>query len=223
MSIKNILVIIALILFILPLANAQNYIGFNGGYCTGSFMNFSKHKDYEADYNFKNGYTFSSFYEKKQDSTYNLIIELQYKKQNAEFRVKKNEKYGTFDEIDYSFQHLNLNLIYSFRLIENKTFKLYYTFGMTFSYNINTIAKGYGWDGYTRSDWKKNEQNSKDLSKFNCGVDSGINLIIPVNDKIDFLFQNRYNMFISNIMNEKRFRFTSLFTGLLNIGFRYNL
>ncbi len=241
MSVKSIHIIIiaAIAVFNFSASNAQKFIGISGGYCKGTFTDFAKKQEYDANYNIKNGIAFSSFYETKMDSLSNLRIELQYRFQNADMEIKSNAGHASFyKNLDYSFQLLNLNLIYSFRLIEKKAFKMYFLFGPTFSYNINTIAKGNGWEFYyqmqvdtngnpvsilTTRKWEKDESNSKDLSKFNIGVDIGLDFMIPINDRMDFILQNKYNLFLTNITTFDDLRHTSLLTGYLNLGLRYNL
>jgi hypothetical protein len=240
MSVKNfyIFIIASIATLNLTIANAQHYIGFTGGYSIGTFTNFTKKQEYDANYHLKNGATISSFYETKIDSICSLKIELQYKWQNVDMEINNNVGHASFyKKIDYSLHLLNLNLICSFRLVEKKSFKLRFLLGTTFSYNLNTHAKGNGWEYYSQTqidtngnlvqilttrEWKKNERNSKDLSVFNVGLDCGLDFIFPINDKMDFLIQNRYNILLINIAKQKNLRYTSLFSGYLNIGFRYN-
>jgi hypothetical protein len=224
-------------MFNFTIANAQHYIGFTGGYSIGTFTNFTKKQEYNANYHVKSGVSISSFYETKIDSLCNLKIELQYKWQNADMDIDYSAGHSSFaKKTDYSFHLFNLNLICSFRLVEKKSFKLRFLLGPTFSYNINTTAKGNGWEYYVQSQidtngnpvqilttrkWEKNERNSKDLSPFNVGFDCGLDFIFPINDQMDFIIQNRYNIFLTNIAKQKNLRYTSLFSGYLNIGFRY--
>jgi len=237
MRIKSIYLIIVAFTA-LNISNAQHYIGITGGYSIGTFTNFVKKPDYNANYHFKSGVTLSSFYETKIDSICNLKIELQYRWQNADLEIKNNAGHASFyKKVDYSFHLINLNLICSFRLVEKKSFKLYFLLGPTFAINVNTTAIGNGWEYYTQTqidtngnpiqimttrEWEKHERNSKDLSAFNVGVDLGLEFIIPINSRMDFLIQNRYNIFITNFTKQKELRYTSLFLGNLNIGIRYN-
>ena len=241
MSVKDIRIILSSISVIvnLTVSNAQQFIGISGGYNKETFLDFANKQDYDAKYHLKSGVAFSSFYETKMDSTSNLRIELQYKFQNADMEINNNAGHASFyKNLNYSFQLLNLNLIYSFRIFEKKSFKMYFLLGPTFSYNINTIAKGNGWEFYyqtqidtngnpvqilTRRNWKKNESNSKDLSRFNIGFDIGFDFMIPINNRMDFILQNKYNVFLTNITTLDNLRYTSLFTGHLNVGLRYNL
>jgi len=237
MAIRNTIIIVLITIFTPSVSNAQHYIGFTGGYSMGTFTNFVKKQGYDANYHLKSGVSFTSFYETKIDTLYNLKIELQYRWQNADLKINNNAGHSSFyKKVDYSFHLLNLNLICSFRLVEKKSFKLYFLLGPTFALNVNTTAKGNGWEYYSKTqidtngnpvpilttrEWEKNECNSKDLSKFNVGIDLGLDFIIPLNRSLDFLIQNRYNIFITNFTKQKNLRYTSLFLGNLNIGVRY--
>lgn len=148
MFVKNIHTLITFVasLIILSDSNAQQFIGISGGYSKGKFLDFTKKQNYEAKYQLKNGVAISSFYETKVDSVSNFRIELQYKLQSANMEIKNNAGNASFyKKLNYSFQLLNLNLLYSFRLIKMKSLKMYFLLGPTFSYNIHTIAKGNGW------------------------------------------------------------------------------
>jgi hypothetical protein len=241
MLVKNIHIILTAIAAIvnLSLSNAQQFIGFSGGYSKGTFLNFANKQDYDAKYHLKNGVVISSFYETKMDSTPNLRIELQYKFQNTDMEIKDNSgNYSFYKNINYSFQLLNLNLIYSLQLFENNSLKMLLPVGVTMAYTVNTKAKGNGWDFIyktqvdtngnpvqilTTQNWEKNESKSKDVSQFNFGLDIGLDLMIPLNNKLDFMIQNKYNIFLTNITTLKNLRYTSLLTGYLNFGLRYDL
>jgi len=241
MSIKYIHVFIITLIVIanLTISNAQQFVGITTGYSKGTFIDFAKKRDYDANYRLKNGTTFSSFYERKKDSISNFRVELQFKLQRADMEIKNNVGHASFyKNLDYTIKLLNLNFIYSLRLIEKKSLKVYFLIGPTVSYNLNTLANGNGWEFYyqtqidtngnpvqilTTRNWKKNEKNSKDLSQLNLGFDIGIDFAIPITDNLDLLIQNRYNIFLTNITTLKDLRHTSLLTGYLNFGLRYNL
>jgi hypothetical protein len=236
---KNICVIIIFFTGMLPfsVSNAQHAVGLSGGYATGTFINFTKKQNYDATYHWKNGGVFSVFYQFQIDSTSIFGVEMQYKFQKADIEINNNAGNSSFyKNMDYSFQMLNFNLNYSFRLIEKKSLKMYLLFGMIFSYNTKTAAQGNGWEFYmqrqtdtngnpvnllTTRHWEKEEHYSKDLSLFNMGIETGLDFLIPVNNSLDFILQNRYNIFATNI-STANIRYTSLFTGYLNIGLRYN-
>lgn len=240
MSVKNIRIILSVISAIvnLSISNAQQFIGILGGCEKGTFWAFANKRDYDAKYHLKNGAAFSSFYETKMDSTINLKIELQYQFQSGDMEINNHASHisSFYKNLNYSFHLLNLNLDYSLPLFENRSWKMYFLLGPTFSYNINTTAKGNGWNFYYQTqidtngnpvhilmtqNWEKNESNSKDLSKFNFGFDIGFNFVMPINNKLDFLLQNKYNIFFTSITRAPGQ--TSLLTGRLDVGLRYNL
>ena len=235
MPIRNIIIIVLITIFSHSAIKAQHYIGLTGGYSMGTFTNFVKKQEYDANYRLKNGVSLSSFYETKIDSICNLKIELQYRWQNADMDIDYHFGHSSFyKNIDYSFHLLNLNLICSFQLVKKKSFNLFFLLGPTFAYNVNIAAKGNGWEYYSQTQidtngnskyilttrqWEKNERNSKDLSTFNVGIDLGLEFIIPINNRLDFLIHNRYNIYFTSFTKQI---YTSLFLGNLNIGVRYN-
>lgn len=226
-------------IFNLSVSNAQRYIGINGGFSKGTFMNFSKKENYDASYQWKDGIMLSSFYETKIDSNSNLKIELQYRRQNVNMEITNTAGNASFyRNLKYSSQLLGLNLTYSFRFIEKKRFTVYFVFGPTFSYNLNTASKGNGWEFHYKNQidtngnhigilstnhWEKKENHSKDISTFNFGLDTGFDLVVPINSRIDFMLGNRYNVFLSNVTTLNKLRYTSLLTGYLCIGIRHSL
>jgi hypothetical protein len=242
--IMNTYVIVIIVLFHLinysSISYAQQHsIGLTGGYNAGTFFNFSKKPGYDANYQLKSGFSVASFYETKMDSISYLRVELQYRFQNAGMEIYRNAGHASFyKNLDYSLHLLNLNLLYLFRIVDRKPFKANILFGPTFSYMINTFARGNGWDYrlvtqidtsgnpvsfITTQNWEKDERNSKDLSRFTVGVDLGLEFIIPVRNQLDFLIQNRYTILITGVSKMKGTRPTSLFTGNLQVGLRYNL
>lgn len=242
MSVKNIytILIVLVITFNFSVSNAQQFIGISGGYGKGTFFDLASKQDYKSKYHLHNGAVFSSFYETKMDST-RFRIELQYKFQSADLEVYNNtaSRHGSFyRNLNYSFQLLNLNLIFPLQLIEKKSWKMNFTLGPSLSYNTNTIAIGNGWDYRVNyqldttgniinypmiHQWEKNESKSKDLPRFSLGFDAGLEFIIPVYNKLDFIIQNRYNIFITTANVIEKIRYTSLLTGYVNFGLRYSL
>ena len=236
-SLKRLSLVIVVLLLNVFCSNAQRAIGFTGGYSLGTFFNFSKDQYYDATYHFKSGAAFSFFYEDKISPITNLKIGLQYNLQYADLKIDMDQGHGSFyKDMDYSFHLLNLNFSTSFKLAEKESFKLRFLLGFNFAYNINTLAKGNGWDYHsitqtdtngkpvsilTTKNWEKDEKNSKDLSTFNIGIDAGLEFIIPINNRFDFLVQNRYTIFLTNFTTLRKLRHTSLFIGNVNVGFRY--
>lgn len=217
---------------------AQQFIGISGGFSKGKFFDFTTDKYYDAKYLLHNGANFSSFYETKFDSSKSLKIELQYKYQKADLEIHNNFGHGSYyKNLSYSFQLLDIGCIYSLRLIK-KPLELYFSFGPTLSYNIKTTSIGNGWNFVSLSqidtngnpvsmlttrNWEINESHSNDLSLINLGFDAGFDFIVPINNVFDFIFQNRYNLFITNATKIYVLNYTSLITGNLKFGLRYNL
>ncbi len=225
-------------LYMSPSSYAQSYMGIIGGITEAKLFEFTNNEEYNAKYHLRNGASFASFYEMKMDSVTNLRIELQYKFQNADMEIKNYASLASssYKNLDFSFHQVNLNLIFTFRLIEKHFFKIDFLFGPAVSYTINTKSKGNGWDIVyeTQTDtsgnpiqilktraWEKNESKSKDISLFNFGFDCGFDFMIPINDKIDFIVQNKYNGSLTHLLTLDNLKYTSLFTGYLSIGLRY--
>lgn len=223
----------------LTIAEAQHFVGITAGYSKGRFMNFANDRDYDSNYRLKNGLSFSSFYEGRNDSISSFRVELNYKLQGADMEVENFAGHASFyKNLDYKIQLLNLNLLYSLLLIKKKALKMSLLIGPTVSYNLHTSSNGNGWEFYyqtqikpngepvqvlTTRNWEKNELNSKDLSQVNFGWDMGLDFAFPVTNTMDLLFQHRYNILLTNIATQKELRHTALLTGYLSFGLRYNL
>lgn len=233
------LIFIALIFksVLFNMIHAQHYIGFNAGYSTASFVDFTNDNNYESKYRFKSGVAISSFYEAKIDSNVNFRIELQYNYQQSDLEVRNNVGKGSFyKNLDFSSHLMNLHFAPSFRLINKKSLRMSFSPGLVVSYNMYTHSKGNGWDYVhktfidssgnemsfvTTQDWEKNERNSNDLARFNVGVVFGLNFLVPVNQKIDFLIQNNYRLLLTRAIQMPYH--TSMLIGDLSIGLRYRL
>lgn len=206
----------------------QHAIGFTTGYNAGRFFNFFKDDTYHANYRLKSGFSLATFYETKDKPVVSFRVGLQYSFQKADMEVSEQVSHSSFyTKIDYSIQLLVLNLDLVFQLVNQPKLKFNLLFGPDFSYTFNTKAKGEGWTYYSASMgakqyWEKDERNSKDFSKFNFGFNLGLEFTIPVRDQLDFLIQNKYNIFITNITKIKNIQSTSLFIGGLHLGLRYH-
>lgn len=207
----------------------QHAIGFTTGYNAGRFLNFFKDDTYHANYRLKSGFSLATFYETKNKPVVSFRVGLQYQYQNANMEVHEQVSHSSFyTKIDYSIQLLVLNLDLVFQLVKQPKLKFNLLFGPDFSYTINTKAKGEGWTYYsastgTKQYWEKDERNSKDLSKFNIGVNLGLEFIFPIREQLDFLIQNRYTILTTNVSKVQNIRHTSMLTGGLQVGLRYNL
>ena len=216
---------------------AQHYIGFNAGYSTATFLDYKNDTNYDATYRFKNGLALSSFYETKIDSNVNFRIELQYNYQQSDLEVRNNAgKASFYKNLDFSSHLLNLHLVPSFRVFNKKNVQMNFSLGLVFSYNINTHAKGNGWDYIYKTgidssgnefsfvstqDWEKDERNSNELSRVNLGAVFGLSFRIPIHEKMDFLIQNNYRLFLTRAISMPYH--TSMLIGDLSVGLRYRL
>lgn len=217
---------------------AQWHIGIQGGLGKSSFFDLENDPDYNAEFSFQNCSGISLFHESKNDSTSNLKVEIEYTFINAKMIVSHDAGYSSFySDIAYSMQQIRLNCIYTFSLMKLKKMNLSYSIGPTIAYSFNSVASGSGWHYIygTQTDslgnifpvitlehWVVNGIKSDDISPFNLGLCFGLNLIIPVNKKVDFIVNNKYNVFFTNIINTEKTKYTSLFSGQLNMGVRFN-
>jgi len=217
---------------------SQNYIGFKAGVSKVKFFDFEKSEDFDVVYPFKNAMLFGFFYENKIDSTKNFRVELQYQFLNADMEIKNNSGNSSYyKSLNYSFQQLGINILYSLNIFESKSFKVFLPFGVAAAYTVKTKSKGNGWDfvyqtqidtnGYPvriirTQNWVKNEEDSKDLSQFNFGCNVGVDFIKPINRKIDIIVQNNYTFFLTHIKPTST-KYMSLLSGNLNIAIRYTL
>lgn len=207
----------------------KHSIGFLGGYNAGKFLNFSIDPDYSSKYSLKSGFSLASFYETKDKPAISFRVGLQYSFQKADIEASEHVGHSSFyTKSDYSFHLLALNFNLVFQLVNQPKLKFNLLVGPEFSYIINTKAKGEGWTYYsastgTKQYWEKDERNSKDLYKFNVGVNLGLEFIIPVREQLDFLIQNRYTILITSISKIQNIGYTSLLTASLQVGLQYNL
>lgn len=220
--------------------SSQPCIGLNGGYFQGKFIDFNNENKYETgDYHFKGGISYSIFYENKIGSISNFRIELQYKLINMGYESKYYRYNDTFDSsLVYSSKLLNMNLIYLIKIKDTKFLKLCFLTGGILSYNIKTRAKGagmqeayiqyignngYPYYQYIYRKWEVDDHNSNGLTKFNFGIANGFELKFALYKRIDLLFQNRYEFFLTRIIAAADPRNTRFFSIDLNLGLRYNL
>jgi len=217
----------------------QHYVGINGGLNKAAIFDFSNDENYESEYKLRDGYSFCLFYETKTDSLSNVKVEFQYGFQKADMKIQNNAgHFSYYKNISYEIQQLNLNLIYPFQLIEKKSFNFNILFGAKIAYTINATAKGEGWNYISKNQtdslgnsisfltidsWTKDESDSKDISKFNFGINTGFDIIIPIRNVIDLFVNNRYEIFLTNITTMDKLKYTSLISGQINFGIRYKI
>ena len=229
---KTVIHIIFLNFIITSFSHAQNYIGVHAGYSAATLLDYSLNDDYSANYTIKSGVGLSVFYEGVyEENVSNYRVELQYQYQEAGMEVDNDIGGDSFyKDMDFSFHQLNLNLSYLFPLIKKSKIGMSLLVGATISVNMNTRSKGNGVDYVIvpigpsfQKYWEKDERNSKDLTKLNCGVNLGLEFLFPMNDRLDFLVQNKYYLSAMSAVKMSRVVYTPILTGQLNLGLRYRL
>lgn len=206
-------------------SHAQNFLGIHTGYNAATLFDYSRNDDYKSNYTIKSGVGLSAFYEGVyEENASNYKVELQYGYQEADFEVS-NKADHSYTNMAFTWHQLNLNLAYSFSLLKRNAVNIRLLVGSSLSFSLVTTAKGSGYyDGYYLNQyWVKDERNSKDLSRFNFGVDLGLEFLFPLNEKLDLLVQNRYFCSVNSVVKMNGVGYTPLAKGQLNLGFRYRL
>ncbi len=213
--------------FSFSIAHAQQAVGLSGGVNFARFFDYTNDEDYESHYPINAGSSYSIFYETTADSIHAFRIELQYNIQNADLTVSQfTGMESSYKDLRYTFRQVNLHLMYSFPLGDWDSFKIDYLFGLNLAYTTNTKAEGDGWWHPSKvplagKNWIKNENNSKDIVKFNLGFDLELDFIFPISNSMDVFVNPRYTLFFLDALRIG-LPYTSLMSAQLNLGLRYN-
>lgn len=216
---------------------SKKYLGACAGYNLGSMVDFTRDEGFSSKYNFKSG-SLISIYFQKASYRYKYKLEIQYGIQQADMEIKFLQYEGSYyKNLDYTFQHLNLNFSYLIALLNKKGRTLNLLIGPTLSAHTKTHSKGFGWNEeriyqidslgqstsyINRVDYQTDDNKSIDLANLKLGVDVGLNLSFPLKQKLDFIIENRYRFYLTNFTIFKANRSTSFLTGGINLGLRYN-
>ena len=202
-------------------------MGLSGGINFTKFFDYTNDEDYESDYPVSAGSSYSVFYETSNDSVHAFRIELQYGIHNADLTVSQfTGMQSLYKDLHYTLRQVNLRLLYSSPLGDWDSFKIDYLFGLNLAYTANIKAEGEGWYHpnkvpLPRTNWIKNEKNSKDITKFNLGLDLELDFIFPVSHAMDVFISPRYTLYFLDAL-EMDLPYTSLMSGQINLGLRYN-
>ncbi len=217
---------------------AQKYFSTSAGYSAGKFSN-SKYTYYgEINNEIKSGYFVSISFDSLVFHK-NLRFGLQFGTQNAKSEVIQATINGPIvDNYEVQFQYCQFDVNYIFRFIESKKIDFNFILGSTFSYNLRTQLNGNGsspkynsltdslgqttYHWYTTSTWERNNEISTGFSGFNFGLNFGLSLCLPLNNKIDFVLENRYSTFFHQITNME-LELGSFFRGDLSVGLRFRI
>ncbi|MBU3661181.1 MAG: hypothetical protein FGM14_15010 [Flavobacteriales bacterium] len=220
-------------------AKTQKYITASTGYSAGSLFDFRKNDwhDYEK-YGIKNGYFVSLSFDSLRIHQ-NVRFRIQLGSQNFVNESSQGSHFGpTIGNYEVQVQYGQIDFNYLFRLSKDKktTFNLF--LGPTFSYNIRSVLNGNGsspdfhsftdslgyvhtW--YSSKDWEIKDQKSSKFSGFNFGFNLGLSVCYPIKDRLDFVFENRYSLFMYQIINISRSDYGSFLRGDLSMGLRFKI
>lgn len=200
----------------LKIINAQRYIGLSSGYNAGKYFESWKQKyiDFDSKYRITGGYQISLYYQQVNLNQKNKSrFELQYGSQNTEFEIKENGgNNSSYIHMAYKFQYLQINFDYSFNLLNKNNISLDIFLGPSGSLIFNQLDTGNGYKpisilSYTPSgqpfyttsfeDYEISNEKRGDLSKFNFGINFGIDFHFPIYKNIDCIIQNRNTLFVN--------------------------
>lgn len=223
---------------------SQYFFGAQAGYIRSGFTSFHKpDKDFNQKSGLRDGYGANIFFESINDSTKTkLKFEIGYLKQNAfldveghqhDGKIPSGKRYGR--KVNYSFDNINLNIIYAHKIVYRKSFVINVLIGLSFNRNFKFEEKGVGWDyiyGFAQDslgnyyNFEKNENWEVNSTHFNRTVviapTVGLELVYHLNSKVDFLFQNKGFVCGSPVKVERYYFYN--YTGIIsNFGFRYRL
>ena len=232
--------IISFSLFNFKTINAQKYIGINVGYNAGKYFESWKQRytDFDSKYRINGGYQVSLFYQQVNPKNKGRF-ELQYGSQKTELEVRKNQGNGSsYKYMEYTFQYIQMNFDYSFNLLTKNNKSLEVFVGPSSSLNFNSIATGNGWDfvsqlAYTPNgqpfytttskDWEISNEEKGGLSKFNFGINFGLDFNFPIYKNIDCIIQNRNTLFLNRQIFLSDMNPTAFFKSGLSVGLRYSI
>ena len=232
--------IISLSVFNFKSVNAQRYVGINVGYNAGKYFETWKQKylDFDSKYRINRGYQVSLYYQQVNPKNKGRF-ELQYGSQKTELEVQKNQgNNSSYSNLEYTFQYIQVNFDYSFNLINKNNKSLDIFVGPSGSLNFNSIATGNGWDfvsqlAYTPNgqpfytttskDWEISNEKGGGLSKFNFGINFGLDFNFQIYKNIDCIIQNRHTLFLNRQIFLDDINLTAFIKSGLNVGLRYRI
>jgi len=238
---KTIFVFIAIFIFVnSKTINAQKFIGINVGYNAGKYFQSWKERytDFDSKYRINGGYQVSLYYQQVNPKNKGRF-ELQYGSQKTELEVTKNGGNNSYyTNLEYSFQFIQMNFDYSFNLINKSNKSLDIFVGPSGSMNFNSLATGNGYKPvsilsytpngqpfYTTSfeEWEISNEKRGGLSKFNLGVNFGLDFNFPISQNIDCIIQNRNTLFVNRQIFLNDINPTAFIKSGISVGLRYRI
>jgi len=140
--------------------------------------------------------------------------------------------------MDYTFQYFQMNFDYAFNLLtkNNKTLDIFV--GPSGSLIFNSYASGNGYNPisilsftpngqpfYTTSfkKWEITNEKSGGISKFNLGINFGLDFHFPIYKNLDCLIQNRNTLFVNRQIFSEYTNLTAYIKSGLSVGLRYRI
>ena len=240
--ITNILFLTILIFVYSKTFYAQSYVGLNFGYNAGKYFESWKQKyiDFDSKYRINGGYQVSLYFQQVNlNPKTKGRFELQYGSQKTELEVKKNEgNNSNYKNMEYTFQYIQLNFDYSFNLLNKNNNSLDIFVGPSASMNFNSLANGNGYKpisilSYTPSgqpfyttsfeEYEISNEKGGGLSKFNFGINFGLDFNFPIYKNIDCIIQNRNTLFLNRQIFLSDMNLTAFIKSGLSIGTRFRI
>lgn len=219
---------------------AQSAFGVTAGAGLGRLFDFRRDEPIEitSKYHIKGGINATAFYQMKNDP---FRFEIQYLRQNADLVTTQYAGHvaGTAqNNLSFTLQQLNAKVLRTFEPVRKEHFRMNLQAGAVLGYIFKTRSYG----NYSRPETyhytdtngivhnfpitathTKDESNSSDLNRLNAGLIFGMEFVFPLNEKFDFLLQNRYTVYASNFVHVQYAGWASLLTTELNVGLKYRI
>lgn len=218
---------------------AQKYITARAGYSAGQLLGFDKEIFNRNNYyGIKSGYFVAVTLDSLKDHK-NFRAGLQIGSQNF---VSEGYNISQVASSMYHYyiqvQYCQIDFDYIFRLNKDKTTSCNLFIGPTFSYNARSVLNGNGnapefhsftdslghfYTWYSSKDWETKNVKSSKFSSFNFGLNFGLSVCFPLKDKLDLVLENRYSLFLNQIININQSEFGPFLRGDLSLGVRFRL
>jgi len=217
---------------------AQKYISATGGLSVGSLFDFNKDHWVISKYDYSNAY-FTNVYLGGLGSVEKIGIGLQFGKQDIFSEIIKGSHYSHSAWIhDAKLQYFQFNFDYLFTLKSTRRFKINFFLGSAISCNsrtvlnsvreystANTVIDSLGQSHISVHIFSEDfpEEISTKLIGVNIGLNAGYSIGFALIDRVDLVFENKYNLFFYQKTNFDHVEFPLLLRGDFSLGVRFRL
>lgn len=235
---KTINILVILLWGIYNTVFCQSELGINCGISNSSFYSFFSETDYKTDYKSFHNYTYSILYKEQIKETEFYGFEIENKTFKSKLELNYTAGHASFyHNVIYDLNMINFYLVYEKSIFSNPKLDFRINISPYAGYIIKSHAKGTGWNyeyvsevdtnynniSYlTVKNWVKDENNTVDLNKFSIGTRLGLNLILPLNERLSCSISNTYCFGLNNILKIEDANYTGLRSIEINIGFYYH-